>query len=101
VSGEGAPHYPQTERRDAYAKRAKLHEALACNLADLMECAVDKTREGWCSACFVRARHRKVDAGLSVPTYLLYSMRRCDPDLCGPQVLQHATRGFGQARIPR
>lgn len=91
----------QKERREAYAKQAKLHERLACNIADLVECPSRGQREGWCSACFSYALHSKVDARLSVPTYLCTACGAATLTCAAPRCNNMATRGFGQARVPR
>ena len=91
----------QQERRAAYAKRAADHKSMACNVADLVECAGEQVRDGWCSACYTNGHHRKVDAGLSIPTYLCLACGAATLTCAAPRCSNMATRNFGQVRIPR
>lgn len=82
-------------------KRARSHRDLARNVADLVDKVGPGAREGWCSACFKRAQHRRVDANLSVPTYLCDSCGAATLTCAAPRCANMATRGFGAVRIPR
>lgn len=87
--------------RDELGKRARLYADLAANVADLVEKAGSTVRNDWCSACFQRTAHRKVEAGLSVPAYLCGGCGAATLPCAAPTCSSMATRGFGVVRIPR
>lgn len=82
-------------------KRARSHYDMARNLGDLVDKVSLDSREGWCSACFERAQHWKVDSGLSVSTYVCGCCGAATLTCVAGRCPNMATRGFGQIRIPR
>lgn len=87
--------------RGELEKRARVHAELARDIADLVDKVGSEEREGWCSACFQHGKHRKVEKGLSVPTYLCDSCGAATLTCAAPRCGNMSTRGFGSVRIPR
>ena len=81
--------------------RASAHASLARNVADLVDNAGLEEREAWCSACFQRTQHRRVDAALSVPAYLCQGCGAATLPCVALRCANMATRGFGAVRLPR
>lgn len=87
--------------REELARRARSHADLAVNVADLVGKGGLGVRVGWCSACFRHGEHQKVDANLSVPTYLCEACGAATLPCVAPRCGNMSTRGFGPVRIPR
>jgi hypothetical protein len=90
------------ETRAELEKQARVHAELVCDVADLVDRIGPESRTDWCSGCFERAEHRRVEAGgLSTPTYLCQSCGVATSPCLAPRCSNMATRGFGSIRIPR
>lgn len=89
------------ERKAAFAKQAELHGELACDVADLVDRLGDEGRDGWCSGCFSKVHHRKVDGGGTPATYLCDECGAATHVCAAPKCQSMATRGFGKIRLPR
>lgn len=90
------------EKRTSHRKQADAHAETAEKIAALIDLVGSTTRNGWCSACYVRTDHRKVTkTPTAVPVYLCVTCGsptlKCAAPACGNM----ATRGFGPVRIPR
>lgn len=82
-------------------KRADIHADVAASVADLVDKVGLEIRTSWCSACFARVEHRKVEAGRAVPAYLCGGCGAATMPCIAPRCENMATRGFGAVRIPR
>ena len=87
--------------RKELEKQSSSHSELARNVADLVDKVGLEERNGWCSACFQLARHRKVDGRLLSPTYVCGSCGAATLTCAAPRCDNMATRAFGPVRIPR
>lgn len=87
--------------RPELAKRSRVHAELARETADLVDKVGSETRQAWCSACFDRTIHRKVEATLSLPTFMCDGCGAATLTCVAPRCSNMATRGFGAVRIPR
>lgn len=82
-------------------KRVHSHSVLTRNIADLVDKVGAGSREAWCSACFQRTCHRKVELSFSVPAYLCDGCGAATLSCAAPRCPNMATRMFGALRIPR
>lgn len=83
-------------------KQAGAHAEIARNVADLVDKLGRERRNDWCSACFERTDHRRVEAsGLSTPTFLCQGCGAATSPCLAPRCTNMATRGFGSLRVPR
>lgn len=82
-------------------RRARYHSDLVRSLGRFVDKVGSTTREGWCSACFQRGRHGKVEVDLSVPAYVCDGCGAATLKCAAPRCENMATRGFGAIRIPR
>lgn len=90
------------EKRASHRKQADAHAKVAENIAELIDFLGPSTRNGWCSACYTRSDHRKVQLGAtSVPAYLCVTCGSPTLKCAAPGCMYMATRGFGSLRIPR
>lgn len=91
-----------SETRAELEKAAEAHAEMTRNIADLVDRLGRERREDWCSGCFERRDHRRVEGGsLSVPTYLCQGCGVATSPCVAPRCSNMATRGFGSIRIPR
>lgn len=89
------------ELAEELSRRVEIHRDLALRIADLVDKVGERSRTGWCSACFERTTHHRVEAALAVPTYLCDSCGAATLKCVAPSCDNMATRGFGTVRIPR
>lgn len=87
--------------REELEQRAGKHADMATNVADLIDKIGPDTRSGWCSACFNKTTHQKVEARFAIPTYLCADCGAATLRCVLPRCDNMATRGFGSIRIPR
>lgn len=94
--------FKSEEKRASHRKQADAHAKTAEKIAELVDFAGQTTRNGWCSACYTRSDHRKVNLGrTAVPAYLCVMCGSPTLRCAAPQCGGMATRGFGSVRVPR
>lgn len=90
------------EKRTSHRKQADAHAETAGKIAELIDLMGPTTRNGWCSACYIRTDHRKVTkVKTTVPVYLCVTCGSPTLNCASPNCDSMATRGFGPVRIPR
>lgn len=90
------------EKRASHRRQADAHAETAARVAELIDFVGQVTRNGWCSACYTRSDHRKVNGRRSnVPVYLCVTCGSPTLKCAAPNCGGMATRGFGAVRIPR
>lgn len=90
------------EKRVSHRKQADAHAKTAENIAELIDFVGKTTRSGWCSACYTRSDHRKINKSrTTVPIYLCVTCGSPTLRCAAPQCGGMATRGFGSVRVPR
>ena len=94
--------FKNEEKRTSHRKQADAYAKTAEKIAELIGFVGRTTRNGWCSACYTRSDHRKVNKGrTTVPVYLCVTCGSPTLKCAAPQCGGMATRGFGSIRIPR
>jgi pimeloyl-ACP methyl ester carboxylesterase len=94
--------FKNEEKRISHRKQADAYAKTAEKIAELIDFVGSTTRNGWCSACYTRSDHRKVNKGrTTVPVYLCVTCGSPTLKCAAPQCGGMATRGFGSIRIPR
>ena len=80
--------FKNEEKRASHRKQADAHSKTAEKIAELIDLVGPTTRNGWCSACYTRSDHRKVNTvRTTVPVYLCVTCGsptlRCASPKCG------------------
>ncbi len=90
------------EKRKSLRKQAGHHEATAVAIADLVVNLGVEYREGWCSVCFSRTLHWRVDRmPIPPPAYLCDACGSPTSRCVAPHCKNMAVRGVALARLPR
>lgn len=90
------------KEKDSHHKQAKTHAKVATEIAELAESVGDVVRNAWCSGCFTKSDHRKVDKeGLSVPICLCASCGSPTLKCARPGCPNMGVRKPGSIRIPQ
>lgn len=93
---------PTREEQEAAAKRADGHRDVAIWLADLIDDPGDTTVHRWCSGCFEKTDHLKVELSAGrVPAYLCQNCGSPTLDCADPRCRNMAVRAKGAVRVPR
>lgn len=89
------------EARASHRKQADKHQKDADSLARLVAKVSDASQDGWCSACFTKTQHRRVDGG-SAPaaTYLCCNCGAPTVRCAVPGCEAFANRGLRSIKAP-
>jgi len=92
----------EDDQRKSHRKQADEHATVAEGIANLIDDLTDVSTTAWCSGCFVRSEHRKVEGKRSgIRAHLCASCGTATLRCAAPQCDHMAIRGLGSFRIPR
>ena len=90
------------DEQKAAEKRAEAHRKLASRLASLVDRGTESTRDAWCSACFARTEHMKVQQPKAqIPAWLCDACGSPTIPCAAPSCTHMAVRGPSAASTPR
>ena len=90
------------DKRESYRKRADEHAQIAMGIGIMVDSLGDELRVDWCSACFKRTIHRRVERWEHPPrAYLCESCGAPTSPCVAPRCSNMANRGVGRVRLPR
>lgn len=93
---------PTRDEQEAADKRAETHRDVAVWIADLVDDPGDTTVDRWCSGCFTKSKHLKVDLSIGqLPAYLCENCGSPTLSCAAPQCNNMAVRRRGVVRMPR
>lgn len=93
---------PTQDEQDSAAKRAAAHRKVAAWIVQLADSPTGTTKTAWCSSCFAKAEHQKVERRVGrVPVYLCVNCGSPTLPCAGPRCENMAVRERGPVRVPR
>ncbi|MFW0796185.1 DUF726 domain-containing protein [Gordonia sp. CPCC 205515] len=93
--------YKLPEKKKSHRKQADAHAKTAKAIAELIDSLTTEERNGWCSGCYTRCRHRRVRGRTTALTYLCETCGTPTTPCAAPRCAHMATRKFGAVRAPR
>ncbi|WP_040527650.1 DUF726 domain-containing protein [Gordonia paraffinivorans] len=92
----------EEDQRKSHRKQADEHAEVAEGIANLVDDLTDQFTKAWCSGCFDRTEHQRVEGKRSgVRAHLCASCGTATLRCAAPKCDHMATRGLGSFRIPR
>jgi hypothetical protein len=89
------------EKRESHEKQAQQHKRACVVIAEMVSKTTQDSREGWCSACFSSASHRRVRGfGGPVDSYLCEACGTPTTECAGPRCGNLANRGISGITKP-
>jgi hypothetical protein len=99
---ESARRLRATDKRKSHRAQAERHANHATAIAEMIEHVDGSVRDGWCSGCFAKNVHRKVDGPASMrATYLCGQCGAPSTPCAVPACRNMANRGIRAVTTPR
>jgi pimeloyl-ACP methyl ester carboxylesterase len=89
------------EKKRDFERAAKVARRIAADVAELSDAVTAEAIEGWCSVCWIKSSHVKLDAGLfKSGRYLCRECGAPTSECAVPKCVNFASPGFDKVSMP-